>query len=125
MIIFNIDRICRHFGWCMAIANMPGRFHQARRILCANFYKLLRRRLHKNEAPIIQFQRIAIIEDCGLLKIEQKFRALLAMKLDATTMTPFMIKRNAIDQLFSLNSGLADNMGGTEHGGTSFNTPHI
>lgn len=52
MIIFNVDRICRHFGRRVTITDMPSRLHQSRGVFCTNFDKLLRRSLHKHETAI-------------------------------------------------------------------------
>ena len=54
MIVFNVDRICRHFGRRMAVPDMPSRLHQSGGVFCTNFDKLLRRSLHKHETAIFQ-----------------------------------------------------------------------
>ena len=121
MILFNIERVGCHLGWGVAIANVPRRFHQTRRIIGADFDKLLRGCLHKDEAAIIQFQRIAVIQDCRFFKIEQERRALITRELNTAAMAALMIKGNAIDQLLSLHGGLADSLCGAEHGTSSLN----
>ena len=72
MIVFDIDRIRCHFSRRVTIADMPGGLHQAGRIFGADFDKLLRRGFHDDEATIFELQRIAVIQQNGLLKIEQK-----------------------------------------------------
>ena len=123
VIIFDIDRIRRDFGRRVTIADMPGGLHQAGRIFGADFDKLLRRGLHDNEAAILQLQRVAIIQHDRFLKIEQEFGSGSALQRHAAAMAAFMIERDAVDHLVGFHGGLADGLGGTEHGETSLNSP--
>ena len=123
MIVFDIDRIRRDFGRRVTIADMPGGLHQAGGIFGADFDKLLRRGLHDDEATILQLQRVAIIQHDRLLKIEQEFGSGSALQRHAAAMAAFMIERDAVDHLVGFHGGLADGLGGTEHGETSLNSP--
>ena len=123
VIIFDIDGIRRHFGGRVTIADVPGGLHQAGGVFGADFDKLLRRGLHDDEATILQLQRVAIIQHNGLLKIEQKLGPGSALQCHAAAMAAFMIERDAVDHLVGFHGGLADGLGGTEHGETSLNSP--
>ena len=119
MIVFNIDRVRCHFGRRVAIANMPSRFHQARRIIGTNFNELLRRSFHGNQAAIFELQRIAIVQHNGLIEIEQELGTLLALQRHAAAMAAFMIERDGVDHLLSFDGGLTDSLDGAEHRETS------
>ena len=49
-------------------------------------------RFHQNEAAIFEFQRIAIIQDGRLFKIEQEGEALFAGQGNPAAVSTFMIK---------------------------------
>lgn len=115
MIVFDIDRVGRHFCRRMAIADVPCGFHQSSRIFGADFNKPLRRCLDCDEATIFELQRIAIVQHGGLIEIEQEFGALLALERDPAAMAAFMIERDAIDHLFGLHGRLTDCLRGAEH----------
>jgi hypothetical protein len=115
MIVFDIDRVGRHFCRRMAVANVPCGFHQSSRIFGADFNKLLRRCLDCDEATIFELQGIAIVQHDGLIKIEKEFGAFLALERDPAAMAAFMIERDAIDQFFGLHGRLADCLRGAEH----------
>ena len=109
MIVFDIDRVCRDLGRCVAVADVPRDFEQAQRVFRANFEQRLRRGLDQNEAAIFEFQRIAIIQDGGLFKIEQEAEALFAGQGNPAAMPTFMIQTDRIDNPFRLYSRLANN----------------
>ena len=125
MIIFDVDRVRRDFRWCVAIADVPRRLHQAGRIFRTDFNKLLRRGFDGDQAAIFKLQRIAIVQHDGLIEIEQKIRALLALQRHAAAMATFMIQRNAVDHFFGLHGGLTNGLGGAEHRKTSLTNPYL
>jgi hypothetical protein len=115
MILFDIDRVRRHFRRRMAVTDVPCGFHQSSRIFGADFNELLRRCLDCDEATIFELQGIAIVQHDGLIKIEKEFGAFLALERDPAAMAAFMIERDAIDQFFGLHGRLADCLRGAEH----------
>lgn len=125
MIIFDVDCVRRDFRRRVAIADVPRRLHQAGRIFSADFNKLLRRSFDGDQAAIFKLQRIAIVQHDGLIEIEQKVRALLALQRHAAAMATFMIERNAVDHFFGLHGGLTNGLGGAEHRKTSLTNPYL
>jgi len=68
----DVERIGRHLGRNMVAAEMPGEAHQPQRVLGANFQQVLQGSLDLNEAAILEFQSIAIVEHCGLVEIDRE-----------------------------------------------------
>ncbi len=92
MIIFDIDRIGRHFCRSVTVADVPCGFHQTRRIFRPDLDKLLRCCLDCDEASIFELQRIAIVQHDSLVEIEQEFGAFLALERHPAAMAAFMIQ---------------------------------
>jgi len=70
----DVERIGRHLGRDMVAAEMPGEAHQPQRVLGANFQQALQRSLDLDEAAILELERIAIVEHCGLVEIDREFQ---------------------------------------------------
>ena len=116
VIVFDVNRIRRHFRRRVAVTDMPGRLHQTRRIFGADFDELLRRGLHGDEAAILELQRIAIVEHSGLVEIEQEFSSRRALERHTAAMAALMIQRDGVDHLVGLHGGFADELNGAKHG---------
>lgn len=116
VIVFDVNGIRRHFRRRMAVADMPSRLHQTRRIFGADFNELLRRGLHGDEAAIFELQRITIVEHSGLVEIEQEFRSRRALERHTAAMAALMIQRDGVDHLVGLHGGFADELNGAKHG---------
>jgi hypothetical protein len=71
MVGLDIDRVGRHFGWRVAIADVPGDPQQPERIFGAHLQKPLGRGLDLDEPAIVELQRVAIVEDRGLVEIDK------------------------------------------------------
>jgi hypothetical protein len=125
MILFDIDRVRRHFRRRMAVTDVPCGFHQSSRIFGTDFDQLLRRGFDRDEATVFKLQRIAIVQHCGLIEIEKEFDALLALERDPAAMAAFMIERDAIDQFFCLHGRLTDCLRGAEHRNPHLLSPYL
>ena len=115
MILFNIDRVCRDFCWCMAVADMPSGFQKTHRIIRFDFDQRLRCSFHENERAILKLHRIAIIQRRRLFKIEQEGSALVARERDTPAMPPLMIKAHAVDHFIGLDRWFPNNRSCTLH----------
>jgi hypothetical protein len=115
MIVFDIDCVRRDLSRCMTIADMPSGFQKPHWIFSFDFDQRLRCGFDENERAILELDRIAIIQGRGLFKIEQKRRALLARKRDASAMPPFMIKTHLINHFIGFDGGFAHNRSGPLH----------
>ena len=115
MIVFDIDCVRRDLSRCMTIADMPSGFQKPHWIFSFDFDQRLRCGFDENERAILELDRIAIIQGRGLFKIEQKRRALLARKRDASAMPPFMIKAHLINDFIGFDGGFAHNRSGPLH----------
>ena len=116
MIILDVDGVGGDFGRRVPVADMPGDAHQAQRILGANFEKVLRRGLDRDQTAILQLQRIAIGEALRSFEIDEDVQPTLARQRGAAALTRLMIERNAVNDAVGLHGGLANDAGGAEHG---------
>jgi hypothetical protein len=71
VVILNVDRIGGDLGRRVAVADVPGDPHQAERVLGPHLQQRLRRRLHLDEASVLELQRVAVVLCRRLVEIEQ------------------------------------------------------
>ena len=96
MVIGDVDRtLCKLCGR-MPVADMPGEPHQAQAVFRADFEQLFRRCVDQHQTPIVELQRIAMMEHGGLFEIEKQFETTLARERHAAAVPGIVIERDLI-----------------------------
>ena len=107
VIVLNIDRIRGNFGWRMPITDMPCHFQKPQGIIRLDFQQGFGRGFDQNQPAVIEFQRIAIIENGCFFKIEQEGCTLFSIEHHAAFMPAVMIERDLIDHTLDFNRRFA------------------
>lgn len=107
MIVLNINgigcQLCRH----MTITDQQDCFHKPKRIISLDFKQRFRCRFHKHQPAIIQFERIPIIQNGCLFKIEQKGRAFFPVHDNTLFLSAFVIQHDLVDHTLHFDRRLA------------------
>jgi hypothetical protein len=119
VVILDIDRVSRDFGWRMTIADVPAHAHQAQRVLGPDFQKLLGCRLDGDQPPIFQLHRIAVIQHAGLVQVEQQIKPAVTFERNPALVAALVIKRDGINNLVCLDEGFTNDRRGAQHGASS------
>jgi hypothetical protein len=85
----------------MAVTEMPGEPHQMMRIGAANFQQRLGRGDHFNQPAIIEHQRIAAAQGCGVLQIQQELKPARARHRHPPPMPIIEIEHDGVNSGFS------------------------
>jgi hypothetical protein len=116
VVVFDIDRVRRHLGGRMPVADVPDDPQESRRVFGPNFKQVLRRSLDLHKPPIFELHGVAIVEGGRLIEIEQEIEAALAFQGDAAAVAALVVEGHAVRYALGLHGRLADNSGGAEHG---------
>jgi hypothetical protein len=119
-IVHDIDCVRRHLGEAVLAAEVPGKAREAQGVLRPHLQKAFGGRLHKDEAPILQAQGIAVVENRLHLEVDVDMGPGLAMEMGLAARTGRMVQRHGIDHAVLLHGGLADDGNGAGHGGLGF-----
>ncbi|TDR88075.1 hypothetical protein EV668_3941 [Enterovirga rhinocerotis] len=119
-IMADIESVVGDLGGNVPIADMPGHLHQARRVVRPDLDQPLRSGLDPDEPPVLQFHRIAIVEDGRAVEIEHDLEPAIRRQRPSLKAAAFVIERQRIEDPLRLDGGAAEDGGGAEHGLTRF-----
>lgn len=115
VVVLDEDRGLGDLGRGMAVADVPGDAGERERIGRLDREKPLGRRLHLDEAAVLQHQRVAVVEHDGLAEIEQEGEPAFGAENDATPVPAGMVEGDAVDDLFAVDLAVAEDGSGTQH----------
>ncbi|MDQ0505073.1 hypothetical protein QOZ94_001855 [Xanthobacter agilis] len=115
MIFGEIDGVLGDLRRHMAIAEVPGHFHEAQRAMGAHLDQALRRGFDTHQPPVLQLHRIAVVEHGRLVEIEQEGKAPVGGEGEAAAMPGLMVEGQFIGHPLSADGGTADNNSGADH----------
>jgi hypothetical protein len=116
MIVFDVKRVSGDFGRGMAVADVPGDAHQPERVLSPDFEQRLSRCMNHDKAAILELQRIAFVNDRGLVEIKQEFGSIHGFQYRAATLPVLVGEHDSARHSGRLDGSFADNGDGTLHG---------
>jgi hypothetical protein len=108
MIGRDIDCVPGHFRRHMAVAEMPGDFHQPERIFGRDLDQVFGFCGNAHELAVFELERVAVFENGGISKIEQKFRAAIGLHCHAAAVPVLMIERDRVDHVLGFHGEFAD-----------------
>lgn len=114
-IVGHIERIGRHFRRNVMAAEMPGKTHQPQRIFGTDFQQAFRRGLDLNQAPVLQLQRIAVVQRCRLVEGDREFQPAHGHHGDAVDAALTVTEAERIDDALGADGGLAKDGSGAKH----------
>jgi hypothetical protein len=115
-IVFDVERLRRHFRWGVTVADLIRNPHQAKGILGLDLQERLGRGLDSDEASILELHGIAILQHRGLVEIQKEIEPALAFEHDAAALATLMVEGHRIGDTIRPDGGLADDGSGTKHG---------
>lgn len=115
VVVLDEDRGLGDLGRGMAVADVPGDAGERERIGRLDREKPLGRRLHLDEAAVLQHQRVAVVEHDGLAEIEQEGKPAFGAENDAAPVPAGMVEGDAVDDLFAVDLAVAEDGSGTQH----------
>ena len=115
VVVLDEDRALGDLGRGVAIADVPGDAGERERIGRLDREQPLGRRLHLDEAAILQHQRVAVVEHDRLAEIEQERESALGAEHHAAAVPAGMVEGDAVDDLFPVDLAVAEDGSGTQH----------
>ena len=115
VILLDIDRTFGNLCGRVTVADMPRKTQQPFRASCGDLDELLRRSFHLNETPVVELERIAIVQHHGLVEIEQHIEPALTFQGRTPFMPRLMIQHDAVHDLVGFHRGTADDGRGSHH----------
>lgn len=115
-IVLDIESVVCDLGEAVVRAQMPGKTHEAQRVLRLHLQQALGLRLHLNEAAIFQAQGIAVVDGGFHVEIEQDLRAALTLQRRLPAFSRLMVEGHRVDDTVGLHGRLADDGGDAGHG---------
>jgi len=114
--ILDIKRIAGEFGEAVLTAEMPGETHQAQRILGAYLQQPFGRRLDLDKRPVLEPERVTVIDGGLHVEIEMDLGAGLPGQMGMAPAARRMVEGDRVDYALRLHGWLADDGGGAGHG---------
>jgi hypothetical protein len=114
--VFHVERLVGDLEEPVLAAKVPGKTHEAQRVLGPNLQKLLGCRLHLHEPPVLEAQRIAVIDGGFHVEIEHDLGAALGLQGRLAAIARLMVERDRVHDTVGLHGGLADDGGNAGHG---------
>lgn len=97
-------------------AELPGEPQQAGRIAGADFQKRFFGGTHGHEAPVLELQRIAVLEARGTIQVEIDGQAARRRQVRMRLAPGGVVEGHRVDDEIGPNGGLADDQAGFGHG---------
>lgn len=111
----DVERVSSHLGRDVVAAEMPGEAHQPQRVLGFDLQQALGRSLDLHEPAILQLQRIAIVQHCGLVEVDGELQAPRRLHRQGAAAAILMPEAERIDNALGTDGGLANDGGGAKH----------
>lgn len=115
VVVLDEDRALGDLGRGVAVADVPGDAGERERIGRLDREQPLGRRLHLDEAAVLQHQRVAVVEHDRLAEIEQEREAAFGAEHHAAPVPAGMVEGDAVDDLFPVDLAVAEDGSGTQH----------
>ena len=116
VVVLDVDRVRRHLGGGVPVADVVGHLQEPQRVLGAHLQQALGRGLHLHEAAVLELHGIAVVQHRGLVEIEQKVEAGIAFQRDAAAVAALVIEGDGVGNPVRFHGGFAEDRGGAEHG---------
>ena len=116
VVVLDVDRVRRHLGGGVPVADVVGHLEKPQRVLGAHFQQALGRGLHLHEAAVLELHGIAVVQHRGLVEIEQEIEAGIAFQRDAAAVAALVIEGDGVGNPVRFHGGFAEDRGGAEHG---------
>jgi len=116
VIFLDVDRVRRHLGRAVPVAHMVGGFQEPQGVLGPNLQEPLGRRLHLDEASVLELHGVPVVQHRSLVEIKKEIEARIPLERDAAAVPALVIEGHGIGNLVRLDGGFADDGGGAEHG---------
>ncbi len=116
VVVLDVDRVRRHLGGGVPVADVVGHLQEPQRVLGAHLQQALGRGLHLHEAAVLELHGIAVVQHRGLVEIEQEIEARIAFQRDAAAVAALVIEGDGVGNPVRLHGGFAEDRGGAEHG---------
>jgi hypothetical protein len=123
VVVLDVDRVGGDLRSGVTIADMPSDARQPDRVLGPDLEEGLGRGLDRDKPPVVEPQRIPVVQGRQLFEVQEKLEATLAPERDAAALPALVIEDHGIGNPVRLDGGLADDGGGAEHGPGSFVDP--
>ena len=116
VVVLDIDRVLGDLGRGVAVAHMPGDAHQPQRVFGADLQQVLHRRANRDETAVVEAQRVALVQHCGLVEVEHHLDPAFGAQHRAAALAILMVEGDDVEDAIGLDGGLADDGGGAQHG---------
>ena len=116
VVVLDVDRVRRHLGGGVPVADVVGHLQEPQRVLGAHLQQALGRGLHLHEAAVLELHGIAVVQHRGLVEIEQEIEAGIAFQRDAAAVAALVIEGDGVGNPVRFHGGFAEDRGGAEHG---------
>jgi hypothetical protein len=116
VVVLDVDRVRRHLGGGVPVADVVGHLQEPQRVLGAHLQQALGRGLHLHEAAVLELHGIAVVQHRGLVEIEQEIEAGIAPERDAAAVAALVIEGDGVGNPVRFHGGFAEDRGGAEHG---------
>ncbi|CAI0344505.1 conserved hypothetical protein [Hyphomicrobiales bacterium] len=114
-IVGHIERLGRHFRRNVMAAEVPGKAHQPQRVFGTDFQQAFRRGLDLHKSPVLQLQRVAVVQRRRLVEGDREFQAAHGRHSDAVDPALTMAEAQRIDNALGTDGGLAKDGSGAKH----------
>ncbi len=115
-VVLHIEGVGRDLHQAMLTAEVPGEAREAQGVLGFYLQQGLGRRLHLDEAAILQPQGVAVVDGGVHVEIEEDLGAALPLEPRLAAVARLVIESDRVDHTVGLDGGLADNGGDAGHG---------
>jgi hypothetical protein len=115
-VVLHIEGIGRDLHQAMLTAEVPGEAREAQGVLGFYLQQGLGRRLHLDEAAILQPQGVAVVDGGVHVEIEEDLGAALPLEPRLAAVARLVIESDRVDHTVGLYGGLADDGGDAGHG---------
>ena len=114
--VFHVKRLIGDLDEPVLAAEMPGKAHEAQRVLGPNLQQLLGCRLHLHEPPVLKPQRIAVVDGGFHVEVEHDLGAALGLQGRLAAVARLVVESDRVHDTVGLHGGLADDGGNAGHG---------
>lgn len=113
----HVEDVRPDFGGHVLAAELPGEAQQAGGVAGADFQQRLLRGAHADEAPVLELQRIAVLQAGGAVQGEIDGQSARRGEVRVRPSPGDMVEGHRIDDEIGPDGGLADDQAGFGHGG--------
>ena len=115
-VVLDVEGIIRDLDEAVIAAEMPGKAHEAQRVLSLHLQQGFRLSLHLDELPVLKTQGIAVVDGGFHVEIEMDLGSALAFQRPMAAVSRRVVESDGVDNAVGLHGGLADDGGDAGHG---------